>query len=41
MAPPVIEMNGKTVVRGRTPKLADVVRWIMDALVQEEQKAAR
>ncbi|MDI6813807.1 MAG: thioredoxin family protein [Desulfitobacteriaceae bacterium] len=41
MAPPVIEISGKTVVRGRTPKVAEVVEWIMEALVQEDQEIAR
>jgi len=36
MATPVIEINGKTVVRGRTPKVSEVVIWIMSALAQEE-----
>ena len=41
MAPPVIEINGKTVVRGRTPKTAELVAFIMDALIQEEQEAVQ
>jgi len=41
MAPPVIEINGKIVARGRTPKAAEVVEWIMDALAQAGQEAAR
>lgn len=41
MAAPVIEINGKVVVRARTPKVAEVVEWIMNALIQEQQEVAQ
>lgn len=41
MAPPVIEINGRAVARGRTPKVAEAVEWIMNALIQEEQGVAQ
>ena len=40
MAPPVIEIDGKTVVRGRTPNVSEVVEWIMNALTNKEQEVA-